>query len=146
MAETKTDDLGLRVVELDVYRKSVVSSLDRQVNGAKAQYVPLARMSKYGYPEIGEPLFVGYEQHDIDLALPSGKSRGVVFEPNDSTRQFKATFVEIPSGLYRTYDSVGETSAKDNLRNFVMYAIPDGFERLVAPRPKIYNAHGKRVL
>ena len=146
MAETKTDDLGLRVAELDEYRNGVVSSLDRQVNGAKAQYTPPTRMSKYGYPEIGEPLFVSYDQHDIDLALPSGKSRGLVFEPNDSTRQFKATFVEIPSGLYKTYDSIGETSAKDNLRNFVMYAIPDGLERLVAPRPKIYNAHGRRVL
>jgi len=144
MAETKTGDLGLRVVELDGYGNGVVPSLDGRVNGAK--YIPPARMSKYGYPEIGEPLFVSYDQHDIDLALPSGKSRGVVFEPNDITKQFKATFVEIPSGLYNTYNSVEETNAEDYPRNFVMYAIPDGLEHLVAPRPKIYNAHGKRVL
>ena len=144
MAETETNDLGLRVVELDRHRNGVVSYLDRQVR-AEA-HAPPARMLKNGYPQIGEPQFISYDQQDINLTLPPGKGRGVVFEPNDEAKKFRATFVEISNGLYRTYNNVGEIGVRDNLRNFVMYAIPDGLEHLVAPRPKIYNAHGRRVL
>ena len=119
-------------------------SVGRMVNGAQAQYTPPARISKNGYPQIGEPYFIGYDQHDIDLALPPGTSRGVVFEPieatKDTPKQFKATVVELTNGMHGTYLSLSKDGIRNNLRAFVMYAVPDGLENLVAPRPKVYNA------
>lgn len=139
------DDLGLKVTDLERHRSGVALLVNGQANGAQANYTPQARATKSGYPEIGEPVFLSYDRHDIDLVFPDGKNRGVVFEPNDATRQFRATFVELPGGLYKTYNNIKEDSVNNYLKAFVMYAIPDGLENLVAPRPKICNAHGRPV-
>jgi len=161
MTETATrGDLGLRVGDLAVNgRANLGIGLEGGVLGHKEErkkFIKPPYIPEYpfypptrtvgGYPAIGEPILIGYNQYSVDVPIPKGNNRGLVFDTIDGKREFRLSFFEIGHGLHATYSSIGEETVRTDLKAYRTYAIPDGMERLNVQQPKIYNAHGKRVL
>ena len=134
---TIAEDLGMRIKDLVKYTNGESAYVSVQANSN-------IRMS-HGYPQIGDTEFVSYDSLDVDLKFPEGKNRGVVFDPDDSARRFRYTFVDL-GVLHGTYASLGNEKIKAKIKAMSTYSILDELKHLVVPRPEIYNSHNVRVL
>ncbi|MBI2541397.1 hypothetical protein HYV80_01685 [Candidatus Woesearchaeota archaeon] len=107
------------------------------------------QMRRHGYAVISETQFEEYSGHSLNLALPDGNNRGVVFVPKeqkpDEAIQFKAIFLNL-SGLHSSYANLKDENVKGNMRAYATYAIPDGVKILMAPAPNVIDARtGKQI-
>ncbi len=98
-----------------------------------------------GYRKAGRTQDVSYDSSSIDLEMPNGRHRGVVFIPDDPKRQFRVKYSIIPEGLHPAYRGLENAIAGNEIKAFVMYAVPDGMQKSSVPMPKIYDGHRREV-
>ncbi|MBI2658024.1 hypothetical protein HYX08_05010 [Candidatus Woesearchaeota archaeon] len=119
----------------------------RFVQKVGAPHFNRRRREMAGYKKIGTAVRINYSAHSIDIPVPEGNLKLVVFRPSDRN-ELVGTFTKINpkyAGLYGGYQSIGDAVASNDFRIFRTYRVPDGVERLTLPMPTMYDGLGRQV-